>query len=150
MLFCLPIPFMMSWLVGVLPPLRSTNIHVCYWSCDCMLVVCSAQTETSHAEHPDVFTCITYKEYIDAVEAHSYEDDSTDKRFLSTTQLIGKVTTGRFDPKVFVNCVHTKTSSHLSPHSLSCTQLTKTFRSKRPAVDISFSCVLLKNRLSVK
>ena len=31
-----------------------------------------------------------------------------------------------------------------------CTQLTKTFGSKRSAVDLSFSCVLLKNLLSVE
>ena len=42
---------------------------------------------------------------IDAVEAHSCVDDSTDNRFLSKTQLIDKLTAGHFDPKVFVNCV---------------------------------------------
>ena len=41
----------------------------------------------------------------DAVEAHSCTDNSTDKRFLSNTQLIDKLPTGCFDPKVYVNCV---------------------------------------------
>ena len=39
---------------------------------------------------------------------------------------------------------------HLSPHSLSCTQLIRTFRSKRPAVNLSISCVLFKNLLLVE
>ena len=32
-------------------------------------------------------------------------------------------------------------TSHISPHSLSCTQLTKTFGLKRPAVDLSLTVV---------
>ena len=44
--------------------------------------------------------------------------------------------------KVFVNCVQDK-------ESLSCTQLTKTFGSKRPAVDLSLTVVvLLKKELN--
>ena len=50
----------------------------------------------------------------DAVEAHSCIDDSTDKKFLSRTHLNGKSTAGRFDLKVFVNCV--QESSCLVPH----------------------------------
>ena len=44
----------------------------------------------------------------DAAEAHNCVDDSTDKRFLSKTQLNEKSTAGHFDPKVFVNCVQDK------------------------------------------
>ena len=41
----------------------------------------------------------------DAVEAHSCIDNSTDKRFLSKTEMIDTLTAGCFDPKVDVNCV---------------------------------------------
>ena len=39
------------------------------------------------------------------MEVHSCVDDSTDTRFLSKTQLNDKSTAGRFDLKVFANCV---------------------------------------------
>ena len=47
----------------------------------------------------------------DAVEAHSCVDDSTNKRFLhntTDTTVNDKSTAGRFDPKVFVNCIQDK------------------------------------------
>ena len=53
--------------------------------------------------------------------------------FLSkNTTVNDKLTAGRFDPKVFVNYVH-----------VSCTQLTKTFGLKRPAVNLSLTVVFL-------
>ena len=69
----------------------------------------------------------------DAVEAHSYVDPLMPNSFLSkNTTVNDKSTAGRFDPKVFVNCVQED-----------CTQLTKTFGSKRPAVDLSLTVVFL-------
>ena len=52
---------------------------------------------------------------------YCHRDMYNDTRFLSKTQLImiNQSNAGRFDPKVFVNCV----------------QETKTFGSKRPAFD---------------
>ena len=65
----------------------------------------------------------------DAVEAHSCVDPLMPNSFLSkNTTVNDKSTAGRFDPKGFVNCVK---------------ELTKTFGSKRPAVDLSLTVVFL-------
>ena len=77
-----------------------------------------------------------------AVETHSCVDDSTDKRFLRKTQLNDKSTAERSKLKVFVN--------YRMVSTVSCTQLTRTFGPKCPAVDLSFTCVLHKIRLSVE
>ena len=65
---------------------------------------------------------------------------SNDTRFLSKTQLImiNQSNAGRFDPKVFVNCIQDDQDDGykmMMMHTGSCTQLTKTFGSKRPAFD---------------
>ena len=69
----------------------------------------------------------------DAVQAHSCVDPLMPNSFLSkNTTVNDKSTAGRFDPKVFVNCVQEDG-----------TQLTKTFGSKHPAVDLSITVVFL-------
>ena len=55
-----------------------------------------------------VITAICGSSIFDTVEADSCIDDSTDKRFLSKTQLIDILTAGRFNPKVFVTCEQDK------------------------------------------
>ena len=77
----------------------------------------------------------------DAVEAHSCVEHTDAKFFIEqNTTVNDKSTAGRFDPKVFVNCVQDDS-----------TQLTKTFGLKRPAVVLSLTVVFcsIKNLASV-
>ena len=74
----------------------------------------------------------------DAVEAHSGIDNSTDKRLLSKTQLIDKLTAGCFDLKVLSTV-----------YRMYCMQLTKTFGPKRPAANYqSVVCLAQESLIS--
>ena len=75
-----------------------------------------------------VFLASNEEEVNDAVEAHSCIDTNSECHLTSRTQLLILFNGRMFRPKLFVNYCTYK-------NSLSCKQLTKTFGSKRSAIE---------------